>query len=183
MVGDLAELWQRVHSEAGPRRPGWWLKRESVPWPELQPAVIRRNVSTDQLHSLFKMLPHDYHWQSLLVTQSAVQCGGDVVRCGRMRRLPVADDTTVGRGKTGPEVAHRAVACGPVAEMASRGRLAVAPDAEVLPVADLAALPVTFCREPVAQCAPGVRVVARHARVVAGNAIRLLVTDQTIVAH
>jgi hypothetical protein len=89
-----------------------------------------------------------------------------------MKRLFMADDAVVSRRQAGPEVAPRAVKRDPVSPVASRRRLAMAPDTEVLLVARKAALPVSFSHEPMAQSPPGVRVVARRLRVVTRNAIR-----------
>src|SRR5512144_381358 len=71
----------------------------------------------------------------------------------------------------------------PVSDMAARRRLTVAPDAEVLLMTRHAPLAVSFGHEPVGQGPPCVRMVSRHARVVAGNAIRFFVTDKAIVAE
>ena len=67
----------------------------------------------------------------------------------------------------------------PVPDMGPRLGLVVASNAKVLLMTCHAALAVAFRHEPVAQRAPGVRMVARLPRVMTGNAIIPLVTGET----
>ena len=93
------------------------------------------------------------------------------MRRGRMQRDLMAHHAVISRRKTGAVMAPRAMPFHPVPGMRARRGLVMAANAVILPVARHAALPVPFGHEPVAQRAPGVRVVARHPRVVTGNAV------------
>ncbi len=101
------------------------------------------------------------------MAQRTVELSVQIVRCGCMRRMLMADRAVVSRCDVGAEMTPGAVAVGPVARMAPRRCLIVAADAEILLVASEAALPVTFGHEAVAPRAPGVRMVARRLCVVA----------------
>lgn len=63
--------------------------------------------------------------------------------------------------------------------MRARRGLVVATHTIILLVAREAALPVPFGHEPVAQRAPGVRMVTRHPGVVTGDAVVPLVAGKT----
>jgi len=76
-------------------------------------------------------------------------------------------------------VAPRTVQNDPVARVASRRGLVVTAHAEVLPVADEAAVPVPFSHEAVGARPPCVVMVTRHLYVVTGDAIGLFMADET----
>ena len=67
----------------------------------------------------------------------------------------------------------------PIPYMRARRGLVVTTHAKVLLVAGEAAFSVPFGHEPVAQRAPGVRMVTRHPGVVTGNAVVPLVAGET----
>ncbi len=67
----------------------------------------------------------------------------------------------------------------PIPYVRTRRGLIVASHAKILFVAGEAAFPVPFGHEPVAQRAPGVRMVTRHPGVVTGNAVAPLVAGKT----
>ena len=91
----------------------------------------------------------------------------------------VAHHAVVGRRKTAAVMTPHAMLTDPVPDMGARHGLVVAPHAKVLLMTCHAALAVPFRHEPVAQRAPGVRMVARLPRVMTGNAIVPLVTGDT----
>jgi len=67
----------------------------------------------------------------------------------------------------------------PIPYMRARRGLVVTTHAKVLLVAGEAAFSVPFGHEPVAQRAPGVRMVTRHPGVVTGDAVVPLVAGET----
>ncbi|HUI67647.1 MAG TPA: hypothetical protein VL087_05515 [Nitrospirota bacterium] len=67
----------------------------------------------------------------------------------------------------------------PIPYMRARLSLVVATHAKILLVAGEAAFPVPLSHEPVAQRAPGIRMVTRHPGVVTGNAVAPLVAGET----
>ncbi len=112
------------------------------------------------------------------MAQSAVQGRTYWMRRGRMPGDFVAHYAVVSRCKTATVMAPCAMSFEPVPDMGPRRGLVVASHAKILLVARQAALAVPFSHEPVAQCAPGVRVVAWHPGIMTGNAIVPLVTGE-----
>ena len=78
-----------------------------------------------------------------------------------------------------PGAVPRSQAACPAARMAPWLGLIVAAQAEVLFVADLAAVRISLSHEPVAQVAPGTTVVAWSSRGMTGNAVGPLVAGCT----
>ena len=93
--------------------------------------------------------------------------------------LPVADRAGPCNGISGPEMTFGTMPGAPIPGMAPRSRLIVAADAEVLPVAGQAALPVPLGHEPVAERSPGVRMVPGQTRVVTDDAVVLFMAHET----
>lgn len=85
----------------------------------------------------------------------------------------------VSRGETAAVMTPRAMSLYPIPYMRARRSLVVATHAVILLVTGEAALPVPFGHEPVAERAPGVRMVTRHPRVVTGNAVVPLMAGKT----
>jgi hypothetical protein len=100
------------------------------------------------------------------------------MRRGCMQGDFMAHHAVISRRKTGAVMTPRAMPFHPVTGMRTRRGLVMAANAVIWPMARHAALPVPFGHKPVAQRAPGVRVVARHPRVVAGNAVVPLVASK-----
>ncbi len=95
----------------------------------------------------------------------------------------MADHAVVCRRQSRTEVTPRAMPGYPVADVAPRCCLIMAANAEILTVADQAPFAVSFCHETVAERAPGIRMVARHTRIVTGNAVCLFVTGKAVIAQ
>ncbi len=100
-----------------------------------------------------------------------------------MGRQFVAHDAVVRGRQSRAEVAPCAVPRCPVPDMAPRRRLIMAPYAEILPVADETPLAVSLCHEPMGERSPRIRMVARQARVVTGNAVGLFMAGKTGIAE
>lgn len=99
-----------------------------------------------------------------------------------MQRLLMAYHAVVGRSEARSVVTPGAVAGPPVGRVRARRCLVVAADAVILAVAVLAPVSVACSLEPVAQGAPGVRVIFRHHGIVAFHAVVPLMADITGLA-
>lgn len=96
-----------------------------------------------------------------------------------MRSCLVTDAASVRGDRIGRIMTPGAVFLEPVPAVCPRRGLIVAPHAIVLLMADGAPLAIPFGHEAVGQVPPGVRMVARRAGIVTGDAVALFVAGKT----